>query len=138
MNKKSLFYLILSICGIALIVSAIVLDGRVSDTVSGALMGVGAALIGLGFSMWQFACWEKRDPARHRLYEIEAGDERNAAIRLKAKAAAGEVLQWTVMAAAWAGIFLKAPLWMILAFVGIFLFKTILELCLMAKYQKEM
>lgn len=138
MRKKSLFYLILAICGIVLIASAILLDGRVSDTVGGALMGVGAALIGSGISMWKFACWEKRDPARHRLYEIEAGDERNVAIRLKAKAAAGEVLQWTVMAAAWAGIFFNAPLWMILTFVGVFLFKTILELCLMAKYQKEM
>lgn len=138
MNKKSLFYLILGICGIALIVSAIVLDGRVSDTVSGALMGVGAALIGLGFSMWQLARWEKKNPAEQRLYEIETGDERNVAIRLRAKAAVGDALQWTVMAAAWIAIFFNAPLWVILTFVGIFLFKTILEICLMAKYQKEM
>lgn len=138
MKKKPLIYLTMAICGIVLIVSSIVLDGRVSAAAGGALMGVGAALIGLGFSRWQFARWEKKNPAGQRLYEIEAGDERNVAIRLRAKAAAGDTLQWTVMAAAWIAIFLSAPLWVILAFVGIFLFKTIMEMCLMAKYQKEM
>lgn len=33
--------------------------------------------------------------------EIEANDERNVAIRRRAQAVAGEVLQWSVMAAAW-------------------------------------
>lgn len=128
----------IGIFGVALMVSAIALDGRVSDAVDGTLMGIGAGLTGLGISRWRFSRWRKKEPARWKQYEIEAGDERNAAIQLKAKATAGEVLQWIVMAAAWAAIFLDAPLWVILAAVGIFLFKTILEMCLMARYQKEM
>ncbi len=138
MKKKPLFYLMIGIFGAALMVSAIALDGRVSDAVDGTLMGIGAGLTGLGISRWHFSRWRKKEPARWKQYEIEAGDERNAAIQLKAKAAAGEVLQWIVMAAAWAAIFLDAPLWVILAAVGIFLFKAILEMCLMARYQKEM
>ncbi len=138
MEKKSLFYLMIGIFGVALMVSAIALDGRVSDAVDGTLMGIGAGLTGLGISRWRFCRWRKKEPARWKQYEIEAGDERNAVIQLKAKAAAGEVLQWIVMAAAWAAIFLDAPLWVILAAVGIFLFKAILEMCLMARYQKEM
>lgn len=138
MNKKSFFFLVMGIFGIALIVSAIVLDGKVSDAVDGRLMGVGAGLTGLGISMWQFFRWVKKDPAKWKQYEIESNDERNVIIKFRAKAMAGEVLQWTVMVAAWVAIFLDAPLWVILAAVGVFLFKTVLEMCLMARYQKEM
>lgn len=138
MKKKSLFYLVICIIGIALMVSAIVLDGRMSDVVDGTLMGIGAGLTGLGISRWCFYHWVKKVPAKWKQYEIESNDERNVAIQLKSKAVAGEVLQWIVIAAAWVAIFLDAPLWVILAAVGIFTFKTILEMCLMAKYQKEM
>lgn len=138
MNKKSLFFLVIGILGVALIVSAIVLDGKVSDAVDGRLMGVGAGLTGLGISMWQFFRWVKKDPVKWKQYEIESNDERNVIIKFRAKAIAGEVLQWTVMVAAWAAIFLDAPLWVILAAVCVFLFKTVLEMCLMARYQKEM
>ena len=42
------------------------------------------------------------------------------------------------MAAAWLAIGLGAPLWVTLAAVGAFLAKSVLELCLMARYQREM
>lgn len=138
MKKKSLFYLIVGIFGIALIVAAIVLDSRIPDAVDGTLMGAGAGLMGVGIPMWRFFHWGKKNPTKWKLYEIESRDERNVAIRLRAMAVAGEVLQWTVMAAAWIAIFLDAPLWVILAIVGVFISKTILEMCLTAKYQKEM
>lgn len=138
MKKKSLFYLIVGIFGIVLIVLAIVLDGRISDVVDGTLMGAGAALMGVGISMWQFFRWDKKNPEKWKLYEIESHDERNVAIRLRAQALSGVVLQWMVLAAAWIAIFLGAPLWVILAIVGVFISKTILEMCLMDRYQKEM
>lgn len=138
MKKKALFYLIIGIFGIALVVSAIVLDGKVTDAVDGRLMGVGAGLTGLGISMWWLFRLEKKDPAKWKQYKIESSDERNVIIKFRTKAVAGEVLQWTVMAAAWAAIFLNAPMYLILSAVGIFLFKIILEMCLMVRYQKEM
>lgn len=42
------------------------------------------------------------------------------------------------MAAAWLSIGLGAMLWVTLAAVGVFLAKSVLELCLMARYQREM
>lgn len=138
MKKKFISYIIIVVLGIALIVSAVVLEGKVTDAGDGMLMGVGAGLMGIGISMWRFFRWEKKNPAKQKQCSIEFNDERNVVIRLRAKAAAGEALQWTVLAAAWAAIFLNAPLWAILAAVGIFLSKTILELCLMVRYQKEM
>lgn len=137
-EKKSLIYLAAGILGILLIVLAIALNGRVPDTVSGPLIGVGAGLAGMGISMWRLILWEKKDPVRWKQNEIESKDERNVIIRFRAKAVAGEVLQWTVIAAAWAAVFLDVPLWIILAAVGLFLFKIILEICLTARYQKEM
>ena len=82
--------------------------------------------------------WEKKDPAAMRQAEIEANDERNVAIRSRAQAVSGEVLPWGVMAAAWLSIGLGAMLWVTLAAVGVFLAKSVLELCLMARYQREM
>lgn len=138
MNKKSFIYLITGILGLALIVSAIVLEGRIPDALDGILIGVGAGITGLGVSGWCFCHWVRREPEKWKQYETEAGDERNVAIRHRAKAAAGDVLQWIVLAAAWAAIFLGAPVWVILAAVGVFLFKIILEMCLMTRYQNRM
>lgn len=138
MKKKPLVYLIIAIFGIALIVLAVVLHGRVSNPVDGTLMGVGAGLTAVGITLWRFSLWVTKDPVKWKQYVIESRDERNAAIRLRAQAVAGVVLQYTVLVAAWVAIFLDAPMWVILAAVGIFLSKTILEMCLMARYQKKM
>ena len=73
-----------------------------------------------------------------RRNEIEANDERNVAIRRRAQAVSGEVLQWGVLAAAWLSVGLGAPLWITLAAIGVFVGKSVLELCLMARYQKQM
>lgn len=138
MKRNRCFILITGILGAALIVSAIVLDGKVSDTVDGILMGVGAGLAGMGISMWRFFRWGRKDPARWKQYEVESSDERNSVIKFRAKAVAGEVLQWLVAVAAWAAVLLGTPLWVIFAAFGIFLFKILLEMCLMAWYQKKM
>lgn len=109
MKKKSLFSLLTGIFGIAFMVLAVALEGKVSNAVDGTLIGAGAGLAGLGFSMWRLFRREKKDPARWKQYEIESGDERNVMIRFRAKAA-----------------------------VGIFLSKIVLEMCLMVRYQKKM
>lgn len=94
--------------------------------------------MGFGGSQVLMRHREKKDPAVMRQAEIEAKDEHNVAIRRRAQAVSGEVLQWAVMAAAWLAIGLGAPLWVTLAAVGVFLAKSVLELCLMARYQREM
>ena len=42
------------------------------------------------------------------------------------------------MAGAWIAIFFDAPLWITLAFVGVFLLKTALDIVFTAYYQKRM
>ena len=70
--------------------------------------------------------------------EIEANDERNQLIRMKAQALCGEILHWLLMVGAWIGILVDAPLWSILLLVGVFLLKTILDVILMAYCQRKM
>lgn len=136
--KREVLYGGLLACGIVMMVLSLLLEGHVSDSVGGMLMGVGCSLMGFGGSQVLMRHREKKDPAVMRQAEIEAKDERNVAIRRRAQAVSGEVLQWAVMAAAWLAIGLGAPLWVTLAAVGVFLAKSVLELCLMVRYQREM
>lgn len=136
--KREVLYGGLLACGVALMVLSLVLEGHVSDSIGGMFMGAGCGLMGFGGSQVLMRHREKKDPAVMRQAEIEAKDKRNVAIRRRAQALSGEVLQWAVMAAAWLAIGLGAPLWVTLAAVGVFLAKSVLELCLMARYQREM
>ena len=44
--KKSVLYGIFLLCGIALMALSLVLEGRVSDSVGGTMMGIGAGALG--------------------------------------------------------------------------------------------
>ena len=138
MRRRTKGYLALGVMGAVLALLSLLLEGRVSDPVGGMLMGTGSGLFAFGFCQWRMRRWEEKDPARMRQAAVEANDERNVAIRRRAQAVSGEVLQWAVMAAAWLSIGLGAPLWVTLVAVGVFLAKSVLELCLMARYQREM
>ena len=136
MRRKTKWYLAMGILGVALSVVSLLLGGRISDNVGGMLTGVGMGLF--GFSQFKMRRWEEKDPQQMRKAEIEANDERNVAIRRRAQAVSGEVLQWTVLAAAWVSIAFGAPLWVTLAALGVFLAKSVLEVALMVRYQKQM
>lgn len=136
--KREVLYGGLLVCGIVMMVLSLVMEGHVSDSMGGMLMGVGCSLMGFGGSQFWMRHWEKKNPAAMRQAETEANDERNVAIRRRAQAVSGEVLQWAIMAAAWLAIGLGAPLWVTLAAVGVFIAKSVLELCLMARYQRKM
>lgn len=136
--KKTVLYGIFLILGIVLMALSLVLEGRISDSVGGTMMGVGAGALGYCGSNLMILRRQRKDPAAMHQAEIEAKDERNVAIRRRAQAVSGEVLQWVVMAAAFLSIGLDAPLWVTLAAVGVFLAKCVLELWLMVRYQREM
>lgn len=139
MRKKTVLYLVLSIAGLLALAAAMLLeDGRISDALGGALCGIGAGAFAFGFSNWRMCRREEKNPALMRQKAIEEKDERNILIRNKAGALSGEVLQWLVLAGAWVSIAMGAPLWVSLAATGLFLVKSIIELVLILRYQKEM
>lgn len=138
-RRKTKLYLALAIAGIALaLVVKLALHGVWNDTQVGAAVGVGAGLFGFGLAKYLFSRWEEKDPELLKQNTIEAKDERNQLIRSKAQALSGEILHWLLMAGAWVAIFLDAPLWITLSFVGVFLLKTVLDLLLIFYYQRKM
>ena len=136
-QKKRLFQLLLA-AGIVLLALALLLDGQVSDALGGMFCGMGSGLLALSGSTLLNLRHEVKHPEMARRHDIEQRDERNVAIRNRAKAVSGEALQWSVMAAAWLSIGLDAPLWVPLAATGVFVAKSVLELCLMIRYEREM
>ena len=136
-QRKRLFQILLA-AGIVLLVLAVALDGRVSDAMGGMLCGMGSGLLALAGSTLLNLRHEAKHSEMARQHDIEQRDERNVAIRNRAKAVSGEALQWAVMAAAWLSIGLDAPLWVPLAATAVFVAKSVLELCLMVRYEREM
>ena len=137
MNKKNLGGILL-LAGAALLLLGLLLGDRVLDAMGGMLFGAGSGLMAMGLSRLLTARYDARHPQQARRSEIEQRDERNVAIRRRAQAVAGEALQWAVIVAAWISVGLGAPLWVTLAAVGVFVAKSVLELVLMARYQREM
>ena len=132
-------YLILAAVGILLAAAAMfIFDGVLTETQSGAAIGVGAGLLGFGLSKFMVGRMEDKNPDLFRQKTIEEKDERNQLIRSKAQAISGEVIQWTLMAGAWISIAFDAPLWVTLALVGVFLLKTALDIGFIAYYQRKM
>ena len=136
-QKKRLFQVLLAV-GIVLLTLAVLLDGRVSDAMGGMLCGMGSGLLALAGSTLLNLRHQDKHPEEARRSDIEQKDERNVAIRNRAKAVSGEVLQWAVMAAAWLSIGLDAPLWVPITATGVFVAKSVLELYLMVRYEREM
>lgn len=138
-KTKQTLYLILGILGLVLAAVAKFLPAQVWNKAQiGAVIGVGAGLFGFGLVKWWVERWNEKNPEIVKQNEIERKDERNQLIRSKAQALSGEILHWLLMGGAWAAILLDAPLWVTLAFVGVFLLKTVLDLAFIAYYQRRM
>ena len=125
MKKKTGMYLAIGIIGIALaLIAKFLLQDYLSDSQSGAMIGIGAGLFGYGIAKWCVGLWGAKNPDLMKINE--------------AQAISGEILHWLLMAGAWVCIFFDAPLWIVLTLVGAFLLKTILDFILMAYYQHKM
>ena len=138
MRTKTKIYLICAITGIVLMVISLLLGTALSKIFQTILTGLGSGAFGVGTALFTFSRWEERQPEIMKQNEIEAMDERNLAIRYRAQALSGIVLQWIVIAAAWACILVDGPIWVTLTAVGIFIAKIGLELILTEYYQRKM
>ena len=142
MSKKKTLYRTLLILGLGLLAAALALTAllgdRLPNAAGGAMMGVSSGLAAMGLANLLMLRQMEKDPRLARQTQIEETDERNTAIRRRAKAVSGEALQWAVLGAAWLSIALGAPLWVTLTAVGVFVGKSALEWCLMVRYQRQM
>ena len=139
MKRTTLVYLLVTVLGVALAavgslnIEAHFLPAAVSDVTS--FPGHCTIILGISGLIGQILF--RSDPVMQQR-EKERNDERSTAIRYRAQAVSGEALQWAVLGAAWLSIALGAPLWVTLTAVGVFVGKSVLEWCLMARYQGQL
>lgn len=138
MKKKTYFHILQLLTGICLLTLSILIKTEISKPISGVLLGVGGGLLGLGIIGLVTNHIESRNPAMKKNKEIEDNDERNILIRHRAKARAGDITQWLIMAIAYVTILISAPLWVTLFVVCVFVFYNVTGILLMNKYQNEM
>lgn len=138
MRIKTKVYLIYAIAGMIVMLVSMLLGDNIPKIWQGVLTGLGGGAFGMGAALFTFGRWEESKPEIMKQNEIEAKDERNLAIRYRAQALSGMILQWVVLIAAWVCILADGPIWVTLTAVGTFLAKNVLELVLIGYYQRKM
>lgn len=139
MKRKRNLYTALIIIGLSIIAAIyLLLDRGLSSRRIGALMGIASGVIALSVSRLLALRMEQTDPALQKRNKIEQQDERNIAIRNRAKAMSGDILQWAVIGASWLSFALGAPSWILLLAAAALVAKCLIELYLTARYQGEM
>ena len=138
MKGKKTLYIAFIVIGLCFAAAALILWEAIPNSLGGVLMGSGSGMAAIGLTQLLMLCLDTKDPAQARKKEIEVNDERNVAIRRRAKALSGDVLQWAVIAAAWVSLGFYAPLWVTVVAIVTFVSKSVLEVYLVARYQREM
>lgn len=138
MLKKTSYYVICLIVGLCLVAISFILKDSDFSKIAGIFIGLGAGLIGMSIANLYMKRIEKKNPDATKQNEIDFKDERNTMIRYKAKAKAGDIIQWFIMGITYVMILIDAPLWLILCTTAVFLLYAILAIYYMSKYQKEM
>ncbi|MDF2587081.1 MAG: hypothetical protein K0S41_922 [Anaerocolumna sp.] len=140
MKKSRLLYSGLIIAGVVLIIIGFYVSSRYGDSLkstSGICFGIGAGLIGMSFAQLVLTNYELKHPDVAKQNKIELNDERNTIIRLKARAKAGEILKWFIIAFEFLLIWLNVDLYLILLLWGIYLSYYLIKAFYTVKYQNE-
>ena len=138
MLKKTSFYIAALVIGVTLVAISLMFIAEEQKALDGILIGVGAGLVGMSISELTKRRWEKKNPAAAEQNEIDQSDERSVMIRNRARAVAGMVTQWLIIAFAFVLILADAPLWQTLVVVGVYAAYHVLCLALTVRYQKQM
>jgi len=138
LKKKALFGILQLVTGIFLILLSFLLKADVPKPICGVFLGVGGCLSGMGIIRLITNHIESINPALKRAKEIEDNDERNIVIRNRAKAKAGDITQWLIIAIAYITILISAPIWVTLFVVCVYIFYNVAGILLINKYQNEM
>jgi hypothetical protein len=91
---------------------------NIPKSVGGVCIGVGGGLLGMSISYLYMKRLEEKEPQLTKQKEIEFADERNTTIRNRAKAKAGDIIQWFIMGIAYVTILINASMWVTLIVVA--------------------
>ena len=138
MKRMKGLYIAFIVLGLCFAAASLIFWEEIPYSLGTMLMCSGSGMVAIGLTQLLMLRLNTKDPAQARRKEIEVNDERNVAIRRRAKALSGDALQWVVMVAAWVSLACNAPLWVTLGMTAVFVLKSVLEVYLAARYQREM
>ena len=138
MNRKKAIHLSALAFGAILVLSALLLEHLIPKALGGVMIGVGAGLFSVSAAKLYQLRFEQKNPELAKQSRVEEGDERNAMIRSRAKARAGDITQWAVMGAAYVAILMNASLWVTLSAVACFVLYNVLCFSFTVHYQKNL
>lgn len=138
MIRRKSTYVALLLLGICCVAASFLFPGENLKIFSGIFIGVGSGLVGLSLANLWMRHYMDKHPERERQDHIDYNDERSILIRQRAKAKAGDITHWLILALANLLILTSAPLWVSLTALAVFLSYTVIGFYYMARYQKEM
>jgi len=134
-------YIIILFFSIILIISAFIIEnlmGTDVKVISGIMLGLGAGLFGMSVAKLIELNYLKKNPLKAKEQTIELKDERNIYIRYKAKAKAGDITGYLLIALAFICIVAKLPVWVTMSLIGVYVVNFIIQLVFLSIIQKEM
>lgn len=137
-KKRKQLWMTAAILGAAVLIADLIAQNKLSAAVQGVLCGIGSSLLAAAAANFLILFWEEQHPKQMQQNAIESGDERNVMIREKAQSIAGQVLQWSILAAAWICVMAGGPLWITMVALGLFFGKIVLEIALNGYFQNRM
>ena len=138
MLKKTSFYIVALALGAVLTGLSFLFTAEPVKAAGGVMLGVGAGLFAMSAANLMMKRYEQKHPAVAEQNEIELGDEHSVMIRHRARAVAGTVTQWLIIAFAFVLILADAPFWQTLIVVGVYAAYHVLLLVLTVRYQRQM
>lgn len=138
MKKIVVVFSVLLLVGLGLVVVGGYYNSEAYKTISGVFIGLGAGLTGMSIAKLISALILKRYPEQQRLEQIEENDERNAAIRDKAKGKGFDAMSVIYGTAMLICVLLNAGLAVVLVMVAAYLVIQGVTLYYLSKYSREM
>lgn len=138
MKDNKVVNIVFLIVGLILVAISLFMSNSIPKNVGGLCIGIGSGLVGMSCAKLFLAGYFKRNPEASELNMIEESDERNMLIRYKARAESGKITHWLIIVLALVTILLKAPLWVTLIGVGLFILQDIMYFFFIHKFSKLM
>lgn len=122
---------------LVLVIVSIIYSDSMAKQIGGLCIGIGSGLFGVGISNLVMIRYFNKNPKFKEQNVIEMEDERNIMIRSKAMAKAGKIVHYLILVLVFVTILIKAPLWVTLLGLGVFLMQDVLYFYFIHKLSKE-
>lgn len=136
-NKQGLLWICLLLGGVMIAAGLVAMDES-TEKLTGVCVGMGSGLFSMSAAQLIIQAYYGKHPKLKKQAEIDFRDERNTAIRMRAKAKTFDVMILVMIVLPFLFIFKGIALWVILSTIGLYVFGFLLQLFYTFKYSKQM